>query len=144
MAPSQTLTFAGRPMEALNSIHKAIELDPGHPSWFPTYLAEAYYAAGKSREAVDELAKINQPPFRDLRAASHASLGQLEEARLAVAGLQNWNSSVSLAKIRYVFPYRPMTIGSVCWMTCAKHRCPKDKPKRYRKAKPRLLAGASP
>src|SRR5438067_2583217 len=78
---SQTLTFAGRPMEALNSIHKAIELDPGYPPWFHTYLAEAYYAAGKSREAVDELAKINQPAFRDLvyGAASHASLGQLEE-----------------------------------------------------------------
>ena len=46
--------------------------------------------------------------FRDLvyGAASHASLGQLEEARLAVAGLQDWNSRVSLAKIRYVFPYR--------------------------------------
>jgi TolB-like protein len=105
---SQTLTFAGRPMEALESIHKAIELDPGYPPWFHTYLAEAYYAAGKTREAVDELAKINQPAFRDLvyKAASHASLDQLEEARLAVAGLQNWNSSVSLAKIRYVFPYR--------------------------------------
>ena len=108
---SQTLTFAGRPMEALNSIHKAIELDPSYPAWFHTYLAEAYYAAGKSREALDELAKINQPAFRDLvyRAASHASLGQLEEARLAVAGLQDWNSSVSLAKIRYLFPYRSDT-----------------------------------
>jgi adenylate cyclase len=108
---SQTLTFAGRPIEALNSIHKAIELDPSYPAWFHTYLAEAYYAAGKSREALDELAKINQPAFRDLvyRAASYASLGQLEEARLAVAGLQDWNSSVSLAKMRYLFPYRSDT-----------------------------------
>src|ERR1019366_2612374 len=40
-------------------------------------------------------------------------------------------------------PTGPMLIGSVCWITCAKHRCPKDKPKRYRKTKPRLLAGAS-
>ena len=35
-------------------------------------------------------------------------------------------------------PFGPMLIGSVCWRICAKHRCPKDKPKRLRQPKKRL------
>ena len=104
---SQALTFSGRSAEAIASIRKAIQLDPGFPLWFHTYLAEAYYAAGKNREAVEELAAVSQPGFRDLiyRAASHAALGQLDEARAATAELRKWNSGSSLASLRYEFPF---------------------------------------
>jgi tetratricopeptide (TPR) repeat protein len=104
---SQTLTFSGQPVEAIASIRKAIQLDPGFAPWFHTYVAEAYYAAGKNREALEELAAVSLPAFRDLiyRAASHAALGQLDEARAASGELQKWNSGTNLVSLRYEFPF---------------------------------------
>jgi TolB-like protein/class 3 adenylate cyclase len=105
---SQTLTFSGRPAEAIASIRKAIELDPGFPAWFHTYKAEAHYAAGDNRDTIAELGQAGQSQFRTLiyRAASYAALGQLDEARTASAELQKWSSGTNLAKLRYEFPFQ--------------------------------------
>jgi adenylate cyclase len=105
---SQTLTFSGRPAEAIASIRKAVELDPGFPPLFHTYLAEAHYAAGDHRHALSELAQTGPPQFRALiyKSASHAALGQLDEARVASTELQKWSSGSNLAKLRYEFPFQ--------------------------------------
>lgn len=108
---SQTLTFSGRPTEAIASIRKAFQLDPSLPPGFHTYLAEAHYAAGQSREALGELAAVSQPAFRALiyKAASHAALGQLEDARAAAVELQKFSSGTSLASLRHEFPFQADT-----------------------------------
>jgi TolB-like protein len=108
---SHTLIFAGRPDKAIDSIRKAMRLDPGFPPWFHTYLAEAYYAKGDYRAAIDELTAVGHPTFRDLicMVASHVALHEPDEARRAAANLLRRNPDSNLASLREVLPFRSDT-----------------------------------
>ena len=77
----------GQPEEGLLWIEKAIRYNPFAPNWFHWELAVNRYVARDYRAAIATLSKMEVTPFEvlGLLAASHAWLGEDEEAALAMA-----------------------------------------------------------
>jgi adenylate cyclase len=101
------LAHAGRPEEAIENIERGMRLSPRDLTmhFAFSYLAQAHFGAGRYEDAVDWAQRsLQQRPdydhaYRTL-AASHAHLGQLDEARAALREAVRIVPEFSLAGIK--------------------------------------------
>jgi adenylate cyclase len=83
-----TLAYAGAPEEGIYLLEKAERINPYHPGELLRSLGQAHFFGRKYEEAVEALNKITQRHRTSIwlyTAASHAQLGQTEEAHAAIA-----------------------------------------------------------
>jgi len=78
------LVMDGRPLEAIESIGRAMRLNPRSPAWYYWLKGEAEYAA---RDYVNAIKTLRHEatygtPSRSILAAALAQLGRIEEARI--------------------------------------------------------------
>jgi tetratricopeptide (TPR) repeat protein len=78
------LVMAGQPLEAIESVTRALRLNPRAPAWYYWVLGEAEYAARQYEKAVATLRNESTygTPSRSILAAALAQLGRIEEARI--------------------------------------------------------------
>jgi TolB-like protein/Flp pilus assembly protein TadD len=101
----------GRYEEAIQSLDKAIRLDPKGPGHYFLWLGEAYCFAGQYEEAIAELKKAigrvpNSAMFRVALAAIYSMAGREEEARAEVAEVLRLDPKFSLGYYGKVMPLR--------------------------------------
>jgi TolB-like protein/DNA-binding winged helix-turn-helix (wHTH) protein/Tfp pilus assembly protein PilF len=105
------LHFAGRPEEGLESMQRAIRLNPRVPAIYRLVWGCLHYALEQHTEAVrllEEGADIS-PHHQQLRvwlAAAYAGAGRLEEARWQAAEIGTLNPAFSLKDVEQEFPIR--------------------------------------
>ena len=99
------LGYAGRAVEGLELVHKAIHLNPHYPEWYSLPLGQIYFDAHKYEEAVatfEGLLNLETTISCLYQAASYAALGQSSKAREAVvrtleldpiATIEKWTST---------------------------------------------------
>jgi len=98
------LSYAGRAEEGLESVHKAMRLNPHYPEWYSMQLGQIYFDARQYEEAVatfESLRSLETIISCLYRAASHAAVVHTAEAQKAIgrvleldpqATLQKWTS----------------------------------------------------
>ena len=105
------LHFAGRPREGLESMERAVRLNPRVPSIYRMVRGALYYSQGKPDMALAELmpaVEIN-PSFQQLRiwlAAAYASAGRLEDAQWEAGEILALYPGFSVAAVERIFPIR--------------------------------------
>jgi len=105
------LGYASRPDEAIESLERAMRLDPRPPNIWLHFLAHAHFLKGEYEEAVGLLnRRIRLLPGTDISRALLAScyghLGRAAEAREAWAALLEINPGFSLEQRARVLPYK--------------------------------------
>jgi tetratricopeptide (TPR) repeat protein len=112
------LALDGRSDQAIDHIEQAIRMSPHDPqnALFNVCLAAAYYLAGRYTEAVGCARKAMQQRFgltngHRSYVASLAEAGQIDEARAALARLQELQPENSIAWIERNIPYTPGPMG---------------------------------
>ena len=83
-ARTDLLVMDGRPLEAIESIARAMRLNPRSPAWYYWLKGEAEYAA---RDYIGAISTLRHEatygtPSRSILAAALAQLGRIEEARV--------------------------------------------------------------
>ncbi|MET1027988.1 MAG: adenylate/guanylate cyclase domain-containing protein [Dongiaceae bacterium] len=81
------LNYSGQAKEGLELARKAVRLNPHCPEWYIAQLGQIYFDARQYAEAIATLAglrDLDTVPIRLTLAASHAALGQNEEAQKAI------------------------------------------------------------
>jgi len=106
-----TLTYSGRPEDAIPLLHKAIRLNPVVPAAYFYYLSVAYRMLGRFDEAVEQAKKaVERDPknqFTYLGLVSACILaGREEEARAAAAEVLKINPTFSVEQFAGTLPYR--------------------------------------
>ncbi len=106
-----TLTYAGRPVEAIALFEKAMRLNPMPPNWYLNFLALAYRLTGDYEESIANLKKVLQRNPDDLiahlnLAASYSMAGREEEARAEVAEALRIYPKYSVEHFAKTLPYR--------------------------------------
>ncbi len=107
------LTYAGRPAEALSAMDTVSRLNPRPPPYVHSYRGFVLYMNGRYQEAVAALQRVDAPKQSDFGletlAMAYARLGQLAEARAAVATLlERWpNDSIEGLRLVYAHHRRP-------------------------------------
>jgi adenylate cyclase len=97
----EALIYAGEIKAAKAQIEEAIRRNVEKPDWYLWNYGRAQYMAKEYDEAIDTIAKMNDPPIDVLliTAASKAQLGKLEEAKADMnkfsAGDPNWSIAKS-------------------------------------------------
>jgi TolB-like protein/Tfp pilus assembly protein PilF len=78
------LVMEGKPLEAIESIARALRLNPHPPAWYYWLQGEAEYAARQYEKAIATLRRESTygTPSRSILAAALAQLGRIEEARV--------------------------------------------------------------
>ena len=106
------LAVDGRSDQAIDHIEQAIRMSPHDPqnALFNVHLAAAHYVAGRYTEAVNCGRKAMQQRFgltngHRVYIASLAQAGQIDEARAALARLQELQPENSIAWIEDNIPY---------------------------------------
>jgi TolB-like protein len=105
--------YAGDSERAIDSLNRAIRLDPLDPRMFLTQSAMgfAHFIAGRDDEAADWAAtalrvKPNWPPALRVAIASNAMRGHLDEAARAVQVLRKVNPRLTISWICEFYPLR--------------------------------------
>jgi class 3 adenylate cyclase/TolB-like protein len=76
------LTYAGHSNRAVRLINRAMRLNPYCPDWYHWYLGEAHFHLGHYKATIATLGKMRDPSeAHRLLAASHALLGEMDQAR---------------------------------------------------------------
>ena len=108
------LALSGQSKDAIEHIEQAIRMSPHDPqnALFNIGLAGAHYLAGRYNEAVSFGRKAMQQRFgltngHRIYIASLAQAGQIDEARAALARLQELHPENSIAWIEQNIPYTP-------------------------------------
>jgi adenylate cyclase len=108
------LTLDGRSDQAIEHLEQAIRMSPHDPqnALFNVNLAAAHYLAGRYNEAIVYGSKAMQQRFgltnsHRVYIASLAQAGQIDEARAALAKLQELQPGHSIAWIERNIPYTP-------------------------------------
>lgn len=80
---SNFYSFVGRPVEALSSIQRAMDLNPHHDDWYWAEKGLAQFAAGDCAAAIDAFLNCATPKELDLAvmAAVYALVGREDEAK---------------------------------------------------------------
>jgi adenylate cyclase len=92
--------YAGSPERGIDLIKEAERLNPQHPEESTRNLAQAYFFARRYQDAIDTLNKItrrHRASYWLYLAASHAQLGQIEEARAAITEALKLEPTLTLA-----------------------------------------------
>jgi TolB-like protein/class 3 adenylate cyclase/Tfp pilus assembly protein PilF len=102
------LIYAGQSAEARSWAEEAIRRNPHYPGWYATVMAAVHYLAGRYREAVAVLSRIDRPAIYDHRvlAASYGQLGEAEKARAHVEAILKIAPNYSVAAFANSQPYR--------------------------------------
>jgi tetratricopeptide (TPR) repeat protein len=104
---AEILTWAGFPDKALESVRKAMRLNPHYPVWYSKWLVFALYGSVQYHEAIAVLIPIDKE-WGDMvrwRAASYVKLGNVEAARSEIDKLLRINPEISLSHLKTVLPY---------------------------------------
>ena len=107
----QCLSYAGRAVEGVQVVRKAMRLNPHHPEYWEMQFGPILFDARQYEEAVamlESLRSLDTILARLYLAASHAALGHNEQARDAVARIAILDSSATLAQCTApsVAPYK--------------------------------------
>jgi tetratricopeptide (TPR) repeat protein len=110
-----TLTFAGRPEEALGFIEKARRLNPREPVLYYNALGFAYRVAGEYKQAIVPLKKAisfspNYLPAHVNLAICYAELGREEEARAETAEVLRLRPNFSLEGLKQRQPFKDLAV----------------------------------
>jgi adenylate cyclase len=105
-----TLGYAGRPAEAVESVERAMRLDPQYPDIYLHFLGHAHVLAGDYETAIEILRRrVLRNPGTDvsrvLLASCHGHLGRLDEARAEWQAALEANPAFSLEQKGSVLPY---------------------------------------
>jgi adenylate cyclase len=108
---ARTLTYAGRPEEAVELAKKAMRLSPYYPDEYLGILAVAYRLTGNYAEAIDLFEKRRERnPDSTIAylglAVLYTEVGREEEGRAAAAEVLKRNPKTSLKQIRNRLPYK--------------------------------------
>ena len=107
----QTLVFAGEHERAIETVTRAIELDPFTPAQWLNFLSRAHYFLGHDETAA-QIAKacIAKAPLRpcfETEAAAFGQLGKVAEAQAALAELRaltpDATATAAVGRLRHVF-----------------------------------------
>jgi adenylate cyclase len=106
-----SLTFAGKPEEAIPLFQKAIRLNPFGPSWYFFNLGNALGNTGRFEEAVSAYKKALQRSPDNLLAhvllaATYSMMGLEKEARAEAAEVLRINPKFSLDYFVKTLPYK--------------------------------------
>jgi adenylate cyclase len=75
------VSSCGDPQRAIQLLHRAMRLNPYYPDWYLWNLGEVYFDLGDYHESIRTLNRMrDQSDAYRLLAASHALLGQIEQA----------------------------------------------------------------
>jgi TolB-like protein/Flp pilus assembly protein TadD len=101
----------GRYEESIQSLEKAIRLDPKGPGWYFLFLGEAFCFAGRYEEAIAEAKKAvgrapNSAVFHVALTAIYSLAGREEEARAEAAEVLRLNPKFSLERYGKAMPWR--------------------------------------
>jgi TolB-like protein/Tfp pilus assembly protein PilF len=113
---SITLTWAGRPKEAVDAIISAMQLNPFYPAYYQTFLGISKFALGDFENAAEHLQRAHRRDEASLLVLGHllAAEGQLGRMRDAQATLKKINdlrhkkgvSQYSIRVARERLPYK--------------------------------------
>jgi tetratricopeptide (TPR) repeat protein len=105
--------WLGEPEETIKRVNHALRLSPSDPDSFSMYcaMAIAYLFDGQYAEAISwsERATREKPNILlhvAVAAASNAQAGRSDEARKAMAQLRMIDPTLSISKLKYLFPIR--------------------------------------
>ena len=109
------LDFAGRPLEGLPQIEKALRLDPHYPFTYPFYLGQTPSSLQRYGEAVDFFRRsIGRnpalPPAHYRLAVAYAHLGRMDDARGEVAEALQLVPDLSIHGLANRMPYRDQAV----------------------------------
>ena len=104
-------SYAGRPVEAIRSLEKAVRLDPHFPNVYLHFLAHAHFVQGDYAQAAALLERrIRLHPETDtsrvLLASCCGHLGRVDEARKAWSDVFRVNPNYSLERKGRILPYK--------------------------------------
>jgi adenylate cyclase len=113
-----TLNIAGRPLEAIPVIERAMRLDPAHSGPYLHFLGLSYLLAGKYETAAalfrQRIALSPETDFtRAMLASSLGHLGELDEARRIWGELQKINPKYSFREHFGRQAYRPQDVERI-------------------------------
>ena len=106
-----TLSYAGRPEEAIPVLEKAIRLEPFTPGVYYQNLGAAYRNAGQCDEAIPAYEEALRRASSSLQVhvgatATYSICGREEEARAAAAGVLRINPNFSCDSYAKTLPYK--------------------------------------
>ena len=110
-----SLTFAGRPEEAIPLFQKAIRLNPFGPTWYFFNLGTALGFTGRFEEAVSAYKKALQRSPDNLLAhvllaTTYSMMGREKEARAEAAEVLRINPKFSLDYFAKTLPYKDQKV----------------------------------
>jgi adenylate cyclase len=104
-----TLPFAGRAEEAVQTIRRAMELNPTHPNWYFAASGVAFLFTNQPEQAVRDLQKWSKAypdwhiPYVFL-ASAHGVAGQEEQARASIQKHDDLVGPFSLYALNRTWP----------------------------------------
>jgi adenylate cyclase len=104
---SDALAADGRYQEALESLARAMRLNPFYPDWYLWLLGDVYFQLGDYRTVIGTLEKMSDlSEARRMLAAAYAHLGDMEQARHHAAQLLIAHPNFSIDHWRTVPPIK--------------------------------------
>lgn len=105
------LYYAGQPEESIQTIRKAMRLNPHHPYNYSFHLGQGLYILRRYQEAIEALESGLETNPSSLRTqvwlvAALAQSGDTDEAAWQVELLLLENPDLSLQKIQHLFPFK--------------------------------------
>ncbi len=112
---AETLTFAGRPEEALGVMEKALRLNPCAPAFYFSNLGLFSFSAGRYEEGIAALKNtISRNPNYWLAhlhlTATYSQLGRGEEAQAEAAEVLRINPTFSLEGWGRILPFKDQAV----------------------------------
>jgi adenylate cyclase len=103
-----TLAYWGSPGEAIAQLTRAMEINPIYPDWYRWNMGWALFSARSYEASLKQLLQIQEPHnnVRLILAADHVRLGNLAEARSAVAQFLEREPGYTLEKLRLRTAFR--------------------------------------
>jgi len=103
--------YVGDQAQAIDSLHKAMQLDPHYPEIYLHFLAQAYFQLGRDEDVVSilqrRLVRHSESDISHvLLAATYGHMGRLEDARSEWREALRINPEYSLEHRRRVLPYK--------------------------------------
>lgn len=102
---SDACTCVGQPSRAVELMQRAMRLNPWRPDWYLWNYAEALFDLESYRDVIKILTQMRDPTEgQRLLAASHALIGNMEEAHHHAAAVRRAHPNFSLAEWRAITP----------------------------------------